>query len=221
MNFVTLIIAEYRVRCLITTQIEVVNLDGLTACLLDVHRDFSLDSTTQVVTTKHLAEVTVGDVQRDVSIHVGLVGTRKQQVNLLARLTAQVNIHITVDVRILTGTDNFLYFQIATVPRVCGGFRIGCLVDRTLDGTSRVTTTVCLVNQSALHQGVGITRTVSRRAMVKCTDVGTRIFYTRCNVVFTITATKQVAYLISALDIYVCLWHSGSITTSIDGLDTC
>ena len=57
--------------------------------------------------------------------------------------------------------------------------------------------------------------------MVKCTDVGTRIRNTWRNIILTITSTKQVAYLISALDIYVCLWHSGSITTSIDGLDTC
>ena len=57
--------------------------------------------------------------------------------------------------------------------------------------------------------------------MVKRTDVGTRIWNTRRNVVLTITATKQVAYLISALDNHVCLRHGSSITTTIDGLNTC
>ena len=46
MSLITLIIAEYRVCRLITTQVEIVNLDGLTASFLYIHRDFTLHDTT-------------------------------------------------------------------------------------------------------------------------------------------------------------------------------
>ena len=82
MYLITLIITEDGVCSLITTQIELINLDGLTARFLHIHRDFTLHGTTQVITTKHLAKVTIGDVQRDVTIHVRLVSTRKQQGHL-------------------------------------------------------------------------------------------------------------------------------------------
>ena len=82
LDIFTLIIAIDRVGSLVTTQIELINLDRLTARFLHVHRDFTLHGTTQVITAKHLAEVAVSDVQRDVTIHVRLVSTRKQQGHL-------------------------------------------------------------------------------------------------------------------------------------------
>ena len=57
--------------------------------------------------------------------------------------------------------------------------------------------------------------------MVRRTNIGTRIWNTRCNVVLTITTTKQVAYLICRIDSHVCLWYGSSITTTIDSLNTC
>ena len=148
MNIFTLIITIDRVGSLIATQVEIVNLDGLTFCFFHIHSDFSFDGTSQVVTTEHLAEVTIGNVQRYISIHVRLVGTRKQLINLSIRLTAQGHIYIAVDISILSSTYNLVHYQFTTI-RVFRVSRISRLVKRPLDNTSRVTTAVSLVNKTA------------------------------------------------------------------------
>ena len=108
MNLVTLIIAIDRIGSLVTTQVELIDSDGLATRFLYIHRDFTLHGTSQVVTTEHLAEVTVGNVQRDITIHIRLIGTSKQLWYLARWLTAQSHIHITIDIGILTSTDNLL-----------------------------------------------------------------------------------------------------------------
>ena len=172
MNLITLIITEDRIGSFVATQVEIVNLDRLTFCFLHVHRDFTLDGTAQVITTEHITEVTVSNIQGYITIYVRLVGTRKQLINLFVRLTAQGHIHIAVDIGILTGTYNLLHCQLTTI-RVFRVSRISYLINGPLNDTLLVTTTISLVNQSALHQCICIARTVGRCAMVKRTDIGT------------------------------------------------
>ena len=64
-----------RIRCLVATAVQLSDDDGVTARLLDVHRNFSTDGALHIIATKHTVKRTIGDIQRHVVINIRLLGT--------------------------------------------------------------------------------------------------------------------------------------------------
>ena len=73
------------------------------------------DSTTQVITAKHLTEASAGNGQFHVTLYIGFVSTTIKFSGLGLRHTAHDKNHISLDVGILTCTHHLIYFKGAAI----------------------------------------------------------------------------------------------------------
>ena len=96
------VIAIDRICCIIATAIELVDDDGLATRLLHHDGDRAIDLSNFFVTAKHLTEVTIGDSQRNVAVHVGSPRASVLFFGIVDALHRHA--HIAVDLGILTGT---------------------------------------------------------------------------------------------------------------------
>ena len=177
------IITVFWVSSLITTEIEFVNPDRLTITrFLDIQNNMTSDSTIQSITTKHFSEVSAGNSQFHISIHVGIICTAVDNRNQCSILTAQDDIHVTIDIGILTCTDQFINLY----RTICQSAWTGINRNITSDGTLLVTTTISLMNKATLQQGVCIAIDIGTRIDIPC---GTTI---KGIIVSTITTAKHL-----------------------------
>ena len=209
-----LIIAVYRVGSLVAAEVQLIDIDWRTACLLDVHLDIALDDTAEVVATEHLAEGSAGDGQLHMAVDVGIVRAGKHQLGLCRRHTAHDHIDILVDVGVLTGTDYLEHVQRTVALTVVN---LHNLVDAAHDPTLLVAGTVEFVDEPAVHLSVGITSTI---VPAVDTDIGTRVDVPGRAVVagvfvLTVTAAEDGAEFIGTVNHKVGRRYRSGITAAV------
>ena len=150
-----IIIAESRIGCLVAAKVQLVNLDGVTSCLLNVHLEMSLDDTTEVVAAEDLAKGSAGDGQLHIAIYISIIGTTEYQIGLRRRHTAHDQNNVAIDICVLTGTDNLTD---------CLGTRdfafLYVKVDIARNVTLLVAGSIDFVNRTTINRGIGVTRAV-------------------------------------------------------------
>ena len=210
-----IITSPYRIRCVETATIELTDNQRLTAVLVCVHGDGTVDATTLIVATEHTAELSARHGQADFTVNGSVLGTTEYLRNKVFRHTLQDDIHITVHRSHLSGTIDFanlqgtfaglLTFQLCAAAHITQGvtatienmylttFQLGHGLSSTVDTCFRIGSVCRLVNNT--HIGTGIT----------CTG--------------TVTTTEQLVDDIGTFNGNLRGRHGSSITTTIDVLD--
>ena len=167
-----MVITKYRVGCIITTTIQLINDNGLTTCFLNIQFDMSEDSTTLVVTTEDLTEITIGDGHFYITLHICILCTTIVFQDLLVWLTIQDGNDVTFNISISTCIIDLVYLQCTSITYLCGLER-----NLALDGTLLITCTEQFVDITTFYRRISITCTVSdiSCAIVIYTDISTRI----------------------------------------------
>ena len=241
------LIAIDGVRSQIATEIQFSDLDRHTALLLDVHSDRAIDLSAGIVTAEHLIIFTVGDVQHDVTVHVGILRTAEDGGHI--RCTTQIQNDLTVDQRVLTTAVGLSHIQVAgatfLILRPGHGADITLLVTTavgSMDGTTKdfdmgntrtVHIAVCCCLSSFLGLGIIILNAIVRFSLctvsstikmciVLVTHIGTRIVIVLTVndvVILTITTAEQFLNLIDTIHTDVGSRSWCSITATIHLLD--
>ena len=104
-----------RVGGQITATVQFLNEDRLTSSLLHIHGNRTCDGTTGIVAAKHFLECSVRDVQRNIGIHICILGTTIDNRHILHTVQGQVD--ITIHRSFLTGSVGLTYTQWTQVIR--------------------------------------------------------------------------------------------------------
>ena len=174
------------------------------------------DGTTQVITSKHLSEVSASDGQFNITIHIGVVSTTIDDRDLNSILTTQDHLQVTIHVGILTGSNQLLYLHRTSSMISIGSTCIDHHISE--NSTLRVTCTVCFVDITTPNQSIGIARIYSS------TDISTRIRNPVSTIkgvlILTITTTKHMLNLMGTQYQDVRFRNHSGITTTINFLNT-
>ena len=96
-----------RVGGIVTAAVQFVDEDGLTAFLLDIDDNRTVDGAGNVVSAEDLVEGSVGDVHRHTAVHVGILGTAVHDIHILH--TVHLHTDVAVDLSALASTIGRTY----------------------------------------------------------------------------------------------------------------
>ena len=211
-----------RIWCSITSAIDFTDNQGLTAILIDIHRDRAVDTTTFVVTTEDATELTTGHRQRDITVNGSILGTAINSIYEIIGHTLQDDINITLYVRLATCTIDLTDIQISTAV-ACNDFCLSLCTDirATTNITFGITTTIDVIDKTAKEFGHSLTGTIVGRCITNLVDTHISTRVRKGGGTLTITTTIQGINNVRALYGDICCRHGSSITTAIDSIDAC